>query len=257
MRRRPVAVVRLRRAIVLLLAVLLPVLAVGAFLLDGGLPGSPGGPEAQQSHAGAGPTAPTRSPTAASSARGAPSAGASTGREAAEYAYPVAGCKSSYARTHHDYPAADIFGDPGCTFVAPVAGRIDAVSRRDHWDPSTNRGATRGGRFVALVGVDGVRYYGSHLAAVSSDIAVGDQVEAGERLGRLGESGSARGTGTHLHLGLSWPTDQQRWWVRRGVIRPQPYLDAWREGRNRSSSEQVRDARRRLGDDMRRCGDYC
>ena len=79
------------------------------------------------------------------------------------YRFPVAGCRVSYAHVHHDYPATDIMAPRGCRFVAPVDGRVDEVSRADRWDPSSNRGADRGGRSVSLVGVDGVRYYGSHL----------------------------------------------------------------------------------------------
>ena len=69
----------------------------------------------------------------------------------------------SYGRSHHDYPATDIFAARGCTVVAPVTGRVDEVSTVDRWSSSTDRGADRGGRFFSIVGDDGVRYYGSHL----------------------------------------------------------------------------------------------
>lgn len=178
------------------------------------------------------------------------------GAESPDYRLPVAGCSVSYARSHHDYPAADMFADSGCRFVAPVAGVVDEVVRKDTWDPKTNRGADRGGRSVSLVGVDGVRYYGSHLAKVSPGITPGQEVAAGELLGRIGESGSARGTGSHLHFGISWPTPHGRWWVRRGTVPPQPYLDSWRDGGDRSPEPAVTKAQRRYGDDSR-CKSYC
>lgn len=172
------------------------------------------------------------------------------------FVFPVRGCRTTYARTHHDYPAADIFGDGDCRFVAPLDGRIEHVARVDRWDPTTNEGATRGGLSVALVGVDGVRYYGSHLADVLPGIREGRRVEAGQPLGKLGESGSARGTGTHLHFGISWPTSQGKWWIRRGTVAPQPYLDAWRAGRDRAPAPEVARVRRASGEDTR-CARYC
>ena len=114
------------------------------------------------------------------------------------------------------YPAADMFTGRGCAFVAPVAGRVDEVTRTDPWRPASDRGADRGGRSVSLVGVDGVRYYGSHLEAVAPGIAPGVTVRAGRLLGRIGNSGSASITPVHLHFGISWPTRPGIWWVRRG-----------------------------------------
>ncbi len=168
----------------------------------------------------------------------------------------MAGCDVSYARTHHDYPAADVFTDRGCRFVAPVRGYVDEVVQDDTWDPSTNRGADRGGRSVSVVGDDGVRYYGSHLAEVEPGIRPGVEVDAGETLGRVGDSGSARGTGSHLHFGISWPTPPGRWWIRRGMVAPQPYLDAWKDDRERSPVQEVAREERRYGDDST-CQDYC
>jgi hypothetical protein len=172
------------------------------------------------------------------------------------YVFPVRGCRTTYARTHHDYPAADIFSDGDCTFVAPLDGRIEHVARVDRWDPTTNEGATRGGLSVALVGVDGVRYYGSHLEEVLPGIREGRRVEAGQPLGMLGESGSARGTGTHLHFGISWPASAGKWWIRRGTVAPQPYLDAWRAGRDRAPAREVARVQGAFGADTR-CARYC
>jgi murein DD-endopeptidase MepM/ murein hydrolase activator NlpD len=174
-----------------------------------------------------------------------------------DYAFPVTGCSVSYARSHHDYPATDIFAAKGCAYVAPVAGRVDEVSYTDRWDSSTNRGEDRGGLSVSVVGVDGVRYYGSHLSAIAPGIRPGVAVKAGTRLGSVGNTGSARGIATHLHFGVSWPTRAGVWWVRRGEVYPWPYLDSWRGGGDRSPAAEVRAARARAGSDVPPCRSYC
>jgi peptidoglycan LD-endopeptidase LytH len=175
----------------------------------------------------------------------------------AGYRFPVAGCRARYGRGHHDYPATDIFADRGCAFVAPVAGRVDEVTRTDTWSPASNRGADRGGRSVSLVGIDGVRYYGSHLEAVAPGVVPGLRVRAGQPLGRIGNTGSARVTAPHLHFGISWPTRPGIWWVRRGMVPPAGYLDAWRAGDDLSPARAVRAARAEAGREVPACQAYC
>jgi murein DD-endopeptidase MepM/ murein hydrolase activator NlpD len=172
------------------------------------------------------------------------------------YRYPVASCRATYGQ-HSGYPAADMFTGRGCAFVAPVAGRVDEVTRTDSWRQASDRGADRGGRSVSLVGVDGVRYYGSHLEAVAPGIAPGVTVRAGRLLGRVGNSGSASITPVHLHFGISWPTRPGIWWVRRGMVPPQRYLDSWRDGGNLSPVRAVRAARQAAGAEVPRCQARC
>ena len=179
----------------------------------------------------------------------------SVGR-AARHVFPVADCSASYAQAHHDYPAADVFAARGCLFVAPVTGRVDEVNRADRWQPDTNRGPDRGGLMVSIVGRDDVRYYGAHLETVFPGIRVGRIVKAGTPLGRVGDTGSARGVGTHLHFGLSWPTPTDAWWIRRGAVPPAVFLDAWRAGRDVSPVAATAKAMRAYGDDSR-CRAYC
>lgn len=170
--------------------------------------------------------------------------------------FPIRGCEASASQSHHDYPASDIFAKRGCGFVSPVDGRVDEVTRVDTWNPKTNVGRDRGGLSVSVVGVDGVRYYGSHLSAITTGINPGVQVRAGQPLGSIGNTGSARVTPPHLHFGLSWPTTPGKWWIRRGSVSPQPYLNAWRHGRQLSPAPAVTKAQRAHGPDNT-CRSYC
>ena len=163
-----------------------------------------------------------------------------------QHAFPIRGCSVSYAHSHHDYPATDIFAARGCTVVAPVTGRVDEVSTVDSWSSSTNYGSQRGGLFFSIVGNDGVRYYGSHLSAVS--IRVGQRVTVGQVIGAVGNTGDSKGIATHVHFGLSWPTKAGVWWVRRGEVYPWSYLDSWRAGGNASPAPAVSAAHRMQGD---------
>jgi murein DD-endopeptidase MepM/ murein hydrolase activator NlpD len=166
------------------------------------------------------------------------------------YVFPVSDCKVTYAHSHHDYPATDILGKKGCTFVAVTAGTIDEVNRVDKYNYKTNLGADRGGLFVSLIGDDGVRYYGSHLKSVAVGIEAGVRVEAGTVIGKLGDSGDAKGTAPHIHFGISWPTplDAQAWWVRRGELYPWKYLDAWKAGKDISPAKTIAALKIKIGE---------
>ena len=84
----------------------------------------------------------------------------------------------------------DVFGPEGAPIVAPVAGRVVAV------------GTSRvGGNYVAIR-AGNVQMYFAHLDAHAEGLKVGDAVRAGQALGTLGDTGSARGTAPHLHFEL-------------------------------------------------------
>jgi len=166
------------------------------------------------------------------------------------YAFPVLGCKVTYAHSHHDYPATDILAKAGCKYVATIGGTITEVSAKDIWNYKTNLGQDRGGLSIAFIGDDGVRYYGSHFKKIEAGIVPGAVVVAGQTLAYLGNSGDARGTATHVHFGISWPTPVEAgaWWVRRGELYPWPYLDAWKAGIDKSPAASVAKLRKKLGD---------
>jgi murein DD-endopeptidase MepM/ murein hydrolase activator NlpD len=138
----------------------------------------------------------------------------------------------------------------GCKFVSPIDGVVDEVSRTDVWSGKTNLGIDRGGLYVSVIGTDGVRYYGSHLRTVVRSIQPGVSVKAGQILGTIGSTGSARGTSPHLHFGISWPTPTQPnvWWVRRGVVLPWKYLEAWNKGQDLSPAKAVASQLAKVGE---------
>ena len=141
---------------------------------------------------------------------------------------PVAEPIVGYAREHHDYPATDMFAFCGARIVSPVNGVVVHVRRIDSYVRSVDNPALRGGRSWAVLGDDGVRYYGSHMDQIDPAIQVGVRVTAGTAIGTMGQTGDAGAC--HLHFGLSMPCPGPEWAVRRGVIWPWPYLDQWRVG---------------------------
>lgn len=143
--------------------------------------------------------------------------------------FPVPG-EVSYGQTHHGYPATDIMAACGLPYLAPYSGVIHEVNPVDQYDPAVNDGVTRGGLSVAILGDDGVRYYGSHFQAIEPGIEPGVRVNAGDPVAVVGATGDA--SACHVHFGLSPVCGAGDWFVRRGVIWPWPYLDSWRDGGN-------------------------
>jgi murein DD-endopeptidase MepM/ murein hydrolase activator NlpD len=125
----------------------------------------------------------------------------------------------------------------GATVVAPIGGTIEQTRRFDLWDPAVDDPATRGGKYVSMIGDDGVRYYFAHLDSV--DVWPGNVVNGGTPLGVMGRTGNARKSSCHTHFGISWPCDPREWAVRRGEIWPWRYLDAWRDGEQLSPVDEV------------------
>jgi peptidoglycan LD-endopeptidase LytH len=190
------------------------------------------------------PSAPSASPSAKPSPSKKPSTKPSKATTASTaqakpgtFVFPVVG-KYSYAHTHHDYPATDIITACGNEVRAATSGVILEVTRVDTWKASVDAGATRGGLSVSIKGDDGLRYYGSHMEQIDSNIQPGVRVTAGEQLGKIGRTGDA--SACHLHFGIS-PVCKGvgDWWIQRGVIWPWPYLDSWRKGGEKSPVAEI------------------
>lgn len=144
------------------------------------------------------------------------------------------------ANEHHDYPATDIFATTGCgtPLTSPVPGVVDGVEANNPYDRATDDPALRGGNWVSILGDDGVRYYMAHFQSVDPSITPGVRVTVGQPLGLMGDTG--RAGACHVHLAFSpGECPVSAWWIRRGVVFPSQYLDAWRAGENRSPLDEV------------------
>lgn len=147
------------------------------------------------------------------------------------YVFPVQSTGDVYYQyRHHDYPATDIFCPSGSLFRAVTDGVVDFISREDTWDQTVDAPETRGGLSVAIIGDDGIRYYGSHLSAIAPGLEVGQRVKVRQLLGYTGNTGNAKVTEPHLHFGISQPTIAEDWETRRGQVLPYLYLKRWEKG---------------------------
>jgi murein DD-endopeptidase MepM/ murein hydrolase activator NlpD len=152
-----------------------------------------------------------------------------TARTSTPYAVPVGDVDAAgWGTTHSGYPASDIFSACGAVVVAPVNGTALEVRTQDDWDAAVDNPATRGGRSVSLIGDDGVRYYMAHFETIDPALVPGGAVSVNQVIGTIGRTG--RASACHLHFAISPPCPGQEWSVRRGVIWPYPYLDAWKVG---------------------------
>lgn len=137
------------------------------------------------------------------------------------YVFPVHG-PASFTNTfgapravvdwHH---GEDIFAPMGAPILAVAAGTVFSVGWND-----------LGGNRLWLRDRLGNEFYYAHLSAFSPLAVDGTQVQAGDVLGFVGNSGDAERTPPHLHFEihpvgmLSLGYD--------GVVDPNPYLLAWR-----------------------------
>lgn len=154
------------------------------------------------------------------------------------YAVPVADVAAAgWGDTHSAYPATDLFLPCGADIVSPVNGTLLEVRRVNAWDPAVDNPATRGGRSISMLGDDGVRYYFAHFETIEESLEPGDRVTIGQYFGTMGQTG--RASACHLHFAISPPCPGKEWSVRRGVIWPYPYLNAWERGEQFSPVAEV------------------
>jgi murein DD-endopeptidase MepM/ murein hydrolase activator NlpD len=89
--------------------------------------------------------------------------------------------------SHH---AIDVYAREGTPIVSPKAGRVVSVGS-----------GGRGGNWARVQGDDGVMYYFAHMAS-SARVSKGQLIKAGEHIGFVGDTGSAKGTKPHLHFSM-------------------------------------------------------
>jgi len=161
-----------------------------------------------------------------------------------EHAVPVEpDANISYTpQAHTNYQATDIFSSDGCGtgLVSPVTGTVDEVLTNTY-DPAVDDPATRGGNAVAIIGDDGVRYYLAHFQRIDPVIMAGVRVTVGQALGEMGDTGRSGACHVHFGLSLDCPDNPDDWFIRRGVIWPEEYLDSWRDGGNLSPLPALQD----------------
>jgi murein DD-endopeptidase MepM/ murein hydrolase activator NlpD len=116
-----------------------------------------------------------------------PVVGAVAGRDYGnDWGYPRSG-----GRTHE---GNDIFAPRG----TPVVAVADGVVTR--WNPPSAPTGL-GGITVTYRTADGSQWYNAHLDTVAPGIAPGATVTQGQTIGTVGNTGNARTTPPHLHLG--------------------------------------------------------
>lgn len=127
------------------------------------------------------------SPAAQTVIRGNARAGAVT---SSGYSFPVLGYQGQVALHHGSVRGgSDIFAPEGTPVVAMRGGTV--ISAR--YDNT-------GGNTVFVQGDDGNQYYYAHLR--DGPLVGPGRVETGQPLGFVGQTGNARGTGAHLHIGI-------------------------------------------------------
>lgn len=107
------------------------------------------------------------------------------------YAFPVQGYQGKI-ELHHgsNRGGSDIFAPRGTPVMAMRDGTVV--------DAGTSG---VGGNNVLIQGDDNLMYYYAHMDQTPL-VQTGQKVEAGQQLGAVGDSGNAKGTGPHLHIGI-------------------------------------------------------
>lgn len=98
----------------------------------------------------------------------------------------------------------DIFARRGTEVLSATEGYVVRVGEN-----------ALGGRTVFVLGPGGRTYYYAHLDSYAPGLQVGDYVTTDTLLGRVGDTGNAKGTPTHLHFGV---------YTGAGAINPLPLL---------------------------------
>ena len=134
---------------------------------------------------------------------------------------PVAGFAPAQVRSSFGAPRSggrrrhrgvDLFAPRGSIVRAATSGMVLFVGTNE-----------LGGRIVYMAGEGLVTYY-AHLDAWAPGLRAGQRVRRGTPLGRVGDSGNARGTACHLHFAVH---PMQKWGK---AVDPAPLLLVARVG---------------------------
>lgn len=104
----------------------------------------------------------------------------------------------------------DIFAPTGTPIYAATPGYVYRIGDNP-----------LGGMTVTVVGAAGWRFYYAHLSGYAEDLEEGQFVDTNTLLGYVGNTGNARTTPPHLHLGVYTGTYESCDW---NAIDPLPFL---------------------------------
>ncbi len=105
------------------------------------------------------------------------------------------------------HKGTDVFAPYGTPVRAPVDGTVTAGS------------GTLGGLYLKVFQSDGTYFYMAHLSGLVDGFQNGMPVQVGDIIGYVGNSGNARTTPPHVHLGIYSPGGE--------ATDPKPVLDQW------------------------------
>jgi hypothetical protein len=112
------------------------------------------------------------------------------------HAFPVAGIKpGTQIKTHWgtgERGATDIFAPEGTPVYSISDGTVESAGT-----------SPVSGNKVTIKGNDGLTYFYAHLQHTPM-VSAGQKVKAGQQIGHVGDTGNAKGTGHHLHLGIGY-----------------------------------------------------
>jgi murein DD-endopeptidase MepM/ murein hydrolase activator NlpD len=119
-----------------------------------------------------------------------PVQGAVAGRDFTnDWGYPRSG-----GRTHQ---GNDIFANRGRPVIAIADGTVVSMNANE-------AGGGLGGITLTYRTGDGSEWYNAHLESISDGLRVGSRVSAGQQVGTVGNTGNARTTPPHNHLGRKY-----------------------------------------------------
>lgn len=128
---------------------------------------------------------------------------------------PVQGIKRQQLQDSWGAPRSGGRLHEGIDIIAPKGRKVLSATDGVVTDI---RSSNLGGQIIWIYGPRGSWHYYAHLDGFKRGLEVGDQVEAGDVIGYVGNSGNARGGAPHLHYGIYLSAKG------RGAVNPYPYL---------------------------------
>ena len=118
------------------------------------------------------------------------------------------------ARGDDPHHALDIMAPRWTPVVAAADGEVQKI-----WE------SIPGGHTVYLLGEEAkLRYYYAHLQAYRDGLEEGEDVDAGDTIGYVGDTGNAVPGNTHLHFAVLLVDGEKERWAGGTPVNPLPYL---------------------------------